>query len=80
MAKGDRMVRRYFHQAMNERHYNKKREKRQLGGPSYMNEEFIRGEVPMRQITQESIDTLNAAIDRLDKIINEMQGNCECKN
>jgi outer membrane murein-binding lipoprotein Lpp len=28
---------------------------------------------------QESIDTLNAAIDRLDKIINEMQDNCQCK-
>jgi hypothetical protein len=29
---------------------------------------------------QESIDNLNAAIDRLDKIINEMKENSECKN
>ena len=43
------------------------------------NTEFIRGEFPMRHIVQESIDALNAAVDRLDAIINEMQDNCECK-
>jgi hypothetical protein len=29
---------------------------------------------------QESIDSLNAAIDRLNKIINEMKENSECRN
>lgn len=28
---------------------------------------------------QDTIDSLNAAIDRLNNIINEMQGNCQCK-
>lgn len=43
-----------------------------MGGPMY--QEFIRGEYPERHTVQESIDSLNAAIDRLDKIINEMKG------
>ena len=43
-----------------------------MGGPIY--QEFVRGEYPQRDIVQESIDSLNAAIDRLDKIINEMKG------
>jgi hypothetical protein len=29
---------------------------------------------------QESIDSLNAAIDRLNRIINEMKENSECRN
>lgn len=33
-----------------------------------------------KDTVQESIDGLNAAIDRLDKLIHEMTGNCECKN
>ena len=47
-----------------------------MGGPVYldgMNPEFIRGEVPLRHTIQETIDSLNAAIDRLDNIINEMK-------
>lgn len=28
---------------------------------------------------QDTIDSLNAAIDRLNNIINDMQGNCQCK-
>lgn len=51
-----------------------------MGGIPYMSSEFIRGEVPLTHTVQETIDSLNAAIDRLDKIINEMQDNCECKN
>jgi hypothetical protein len=56
------MVRRYFHRYMNDKHYNKKWGK-QMGG--YINE-------PIKDPVQESIDALNAAIDRLDKIINDM--------
>jgi len=56
------MVRRYFHRYMNDKHYNKKWEKN-MGG--YINE-------PIKDPVQESIDALNAAIDRLDKIINDM--------
>jgi hypothetical protein len=58
-----------------------------MGGPMY--QEFVRGEYDgkYRILTeqeingyqtidpiQESIDSLNAAIDRLDNIINEMKG------
>jgi hypothetical protein len=73
------MVRRYFHQAMNEIHYNKKRERKNMGGPEYRILQpheiaaFTRGEESTRQTVQDSIDSLNAAIDRLDKIINEMK-------
>jgi hypothetical protein len=52
------------------------KEKKRMGGPVYldgMNPEFIRGEVPLRHTIQETIDSLNAAIDRLDNIINEMK-------
>ena len=74
------LPRRHFFQARNERHYNKEKK---MGGPIYldgMNPEFIRGEVPLRHTVQETIDSLNKAIDRLDGIIKEMQDNCECKN
>ena len=37
-----------------------------------MTEEFIRGQYATRDSVQESIDALNAAIDRLDQIINKM--------
>ena len=57
------LPRRYFHQAMNEKRWSK--EKR-MGG-------YIRGEESQRHTVQDSIDSLNAAIDRLDKIINEMR-------
>jgi hypothetical protein len=73
------MVRRYFHRYMNDKHYNKKWRK-EMGGRTYMDEGFVRGEVPVTHTIQDSIDTLNAAIDRLDGIIKEMQDNCECKN
>lgn len=57
-----------------------------MGGPMY--QEFVRGEYDgkyriltpeeingyvTKDQVQESIDSLNAAIDRLDKIINEMK-------
>lgn len=32
-----------------------------------------------KDTVQDSIDSLNKAIDRLDNLIHEMQGNCECK-
>jgi hypothetical protein len=50
-----------------------------MGGPEYRILQpheiaaFTRGEVPMTQVVQDSIDSLNAAIDRLDQIINEMK-------
>jgi hypothetical protein len=65
------LPRRHFFQARNERHYNK--EKLKMGGPEYriLTQEEINGYKTINPV-QESIDALNAAIDRLDKIINEM--------
>jgi hypothetical protein len=42
--------------------------------------EFIRGQFTPEHKIQEAIDSLNAAIGRLDNLINEMKDNCECKN
>ena len=42
--------------------------------------EYIRGQVAPEHKVQEAVDSLNAAITRLDNLIHEMQGNCECKN
>jgi hypothetical protein len=70
---------------MNDRHYNKEWGK-EMGGPEYRvlqpNEiaAFTRGEESTRQTVQDSIDTLNAAIDRLDKIIHEFVETCPCKD
>jgi hypothetical protein len=72
------MVRRYFHKYANDKHYNRRWEKN-MGGPEYriLNPTeiaaFTRGEESQRHTVQDSIDSLNAAIDRLDKIINEMR-------
>lgn len=79
-----REPRRHFFNARNEIHYNK--EKMKMGGPEYRILQpheiaaFTRGEESTRHTVQETIDSLNSAIDRLDKIINEMKDNCECKN
>ena len=59
------MVRRYFHRYANDKHYNRRWES-EMGG-------YIRGEESQRHTVQDSIDSLNAAIDRLDAIINEMK-------
>ena len=76
------MVRRYFFNARNEKHYNKKWSK-QMGGYIGLESdksEYIRGQQTPQHAVQEAIDGLNAATNRLDKLIQEMQGNCECKN
>jgi len=78
------LPRRHFFNLRNEKRWSK--EKKQMGGPEYRILQpheiaaFTRGEESTRDPVQESIDTLNAAIDRLDGIIKEMQDNCECKN
>ena len=41
--------------------------------------EWVRGQVTPEHKVQEAVDSLNAAITRLDNLIHEMQGNCECK-
>lgn len=65
------LPRRHFFNAMNEKHYVKREKK--MGGPEYriLTQEEINGYKTIDPV-QESIDALNAAIDRLDKIINEM--------
>jgi hypothetical protein len=76
------MVRRYFHRYMNDKHYNKKWSK-QMGGYTNLDgvsDGWIRGQVTPEHKVQEAVDSLNAAITRLDNLIHEMQGNCECKN
>ena len=40
---------------------------------------WVRGQVTPEHKVQEAVDSLNAAITRLDNLIHEMQGNCECK-
>ena len=73
-----REPRRHFFNARNERHYKKR--SKQMGGPEYRILQpheiaaFTRGEESTRHTVQDSIDSLNAAIDRLDQIINEMKG------
>jgi hypothetical protein len=76
------MVRRYFHRYMNDKHYNKKWRK-QMGGYTNLDgvsDGWIRGQGTPQHAVQEAIDGLNAATTRLDNLIKEMQGNCECKN
>lgn len=67
------LPRRHFYNAMFERHYKKKRGSK-MGGPEYriLTQEEINGYVT-KDPMQETIDSLNAAIERLDKIINEMK-------
>ena len=70
------LPRRYFHQAMNQKRWS--REKKQMGGQEYRVLQpheiaaFTRGEESQRHTVQDSIDSLNDAIDRLDGIIKEM--------
>lgn len=68
------LPRRHFFNARNEIHYKKRG--KQMGGPEYriLTQEEINGYVTKDPV-QEAIDGLNAAIDRLDKIINEMGQN-----
>ena len=42
--------------------------------------EYIRGKFTPEHKMQESIDALNAAISRLDKIINDMKGQANGNN
>jgi len=76
------MVRRYFHRHMNDKHFNKKWRK-QMGGYIGLESdksEYIRGQFTPEHKMQESIDSLNAAIARLDKIINEMKEQTNANN
>jgi len=73
------MVRRYFHRYMNDKHFNKKWSK-QMGGYIGLESdksEYIRGEFTPQHVIQESIDSLNRAIERLDTIIREMDEKCK---
>jgi hypothetical protein len=74
------LPRRYFFQARNEKHYNKEKTMGGYIGLESDKSEFIRGQVTPQHAVQEAIDGLNAATTRLDNLIKEMQGNCECKN
>jgi hypothetical protein len=76
------LARRHFFNARNEIRWNKEKK---MGGINLdgMGSDYIRGynrgQAVPQHIVQESIDSLNAAINRLDQIINEMKDNCECK-
>jgi hypothetical protein len=78
----DTMVRRYFFNARNEKHYNKKWRKEMGGyiGLESDKSEYIRGQITPEHKIQESIDALNAAITRLDNIINDMKGQTNGNN
>ena len=76
------MARRYFHRYMNDKHFNKKWSK-QMGGYIGLESdksEWLRGQVTPEHKIQESIDSLNAAIARLDNIINEMKEQTNANN
>ena len=64
------LPKRYFFQARNEKHYKKRG--KQMGGPIYLDGYTNVDGASNIPSVQEAIDSLNAAIDRLDKIINEM--------
>jgi hypothetical protein len=67
---------------MNDKHYNKKWRK-QMGGYIGLESdksEWLRGQVAPEHKIQESIDSLNAAIARLDNIINEMKEQTNANN
>ena len=78
------MIRRYFFNARNEIHYNKKWRK-QMGGYIGLDSdksEYIRGQSStsneeIKDAIEASYNSLNLAIDRLDKLIREMQDNRE---
>jgi len=76
------LARRHFFNARNEIRWNKEKK---MGGINMdsVGSDYIRGynrgQAVPQHIVQESIDSLNAAINRLDQIINEMKDNCECK-
>ena len=76
------LPRRYFHRYMNDKHYNKNRGKAMGGyiGLESDKSEYIRGQFTPEHKMQESIDALNAAISRLDKIINDMKGQANGNN
>ena len=61
------LPRRYFFQAIHEKHYKKRGTAK--GGPINLDSTLW----VSKDTVQDSIDGLNAAIDRLDKIINEMK-------
>jgi hypothetical protein len=67
---------------MNEKHYSKNRGKAMGGyiGLESDKSEYIRGQFTPEHKMQESIDALNAAISRLDKIINDMKGQANGNN
>jgi len=67
------LPRRHFFNARNEKHYKKRGS--QMGGPEYriLTQEEINGYVTKDPV-QDTIDSLNAAIDRLNKIIDDMKG------
>jgi len=74
------LARRHFFNEMNKKHY-KKRSKKMGGyiGLESDKSEYIRGQVTPQHAVQEAIDGLNAATIALDKLIREMQENCQCK-
>ena len=73
------MVRRYFHKYMNDKNYNRKWGSKMGGyiGLESDKSEYIRGQVTPQHVIQDSIDSLNRAIERLDAIIREMDENCK---
>jgi len=72
------LARRHFFNEMNKKHY-KKRSKKMGGyiGLESDKSEYIRGEFTPQHVIQDSIDSLNRTIERLDVIIREMDEKCK---
>ena len=68
------LARRHFFNARNEIRWNKEKKMGGYIGLESDKSEYIRGQFTPEHKMQESIDALNAAITRLDNIINEMKG------
>lgn len=81
-SRSDTMVKRYFLKATHEKHYNKKW-RNDMGGTNLdgVGSDYIRGynrgQTVHKDVVQESIDSLNAAIERLGRIISEMDEKCK---
>jgi hypothetical protein len=78
------LPRRHFFNAIKEMHYNKKREK-PMGGHIHKDGDITKPVIATSNqeivdTIQASYDSLNLAIDRLDKLIHEFVETCPCKD
>lgn len=79
------LPRRYFFQAMNEKRWSKEKKMGGYIGLDSDKSEYIRGQSStsneeIKDAIEASYNSLNLAIDRLDKLVREMQDNLNATN